>query len=192
MDFKALALETVLAPANAAGRLLVRKFDAEVIWTGFALSVILSVLLYAVQGYLLGAPSNAVFPSLSPAMFGVFLATLQLAYTISALIVGSWLGGQAGFLPFFGLLVWLRFVNIAVQTIAIVLVFIMPPIAIVLNLAAGVYGFYVLLHFTNVGFGLNSMAKSLGVVLLAGLGAMTAILLLMGLFVPAILETSNV
>jgi len=192
MDFKGLAIETIKDPASAARRLLTRQFDGEVIWTGFALNVVLSVFLYAAQGFLLGMPSNAMFPNLSPLMFGMFLIALQLAYTMASLIVATWFGGQARFLPIFGLLVWLRFVNIAVQAVAIVLVFVMAPVAVILNLAAAVYGLYVLAHFTNVGFGLNSLAKSLAVMFLAGLGAMIAVLLLMGLFAPAILETSNV
>lgn len=102
------------------------------------------------------------------------------------------MGGQAAFVPFFALLVWLRFVNIAVQAIAIILVFIVPPVAAILNLVAAIYGIYVLAHFTNEGLGLNALGKSFGVILMAGLGAMTAVLILMGLFAPTILETSNV
>ena len=192
MDFKSLAIETLVDPASAARRMLIRQFGTDVVWTGFALCVVLTVLLYAVQGYLLGVPSNGVFPMLSAPAFGVLLVSLQLAFTFCALVVGRWLGGQARFVPYLGLLVWLRFLNIAVQAVAIALIFVVPPLAIVLNFISAIYGFYLLLHFTNEGFGLASLAKSLGVVLMAGLGAITTVLLLMGLFVPAILETSNV
>jgi len=192
MDFKSLAIETITDPAAAADKILSRRFENDVIWTGFALNVVLSVFLYALQGFLLGMPSNALFPSLSPVMFGMFLVALQLAYSVSSLFVGNRLGGQARFMPIFSLLVWLRFVNIAIQFIAIIMVFVMAPLAAILNLVAAVYGIYVLAHFTNVGFGLNSLGKSLGVIFMAGLGAMVAVLFLMGLFVPTILETSNV
>lgn len=192
MDFKSLAIETITDPAAAADKILSRQFENDVIWTGFALNVVLSVFLYALQGFLLGMPSNALFPNLSPVMFGMFLIGLQLAYSVGSLVVGNRLGGQARFMPIFSLLVWLRFVNIAVQFIAIIMVFVMAPLAAILNLVAAVYGIYVLAHFTNVGFGLNSLGKSLGVIFMAGLGAMVAVLFLMGLFVPTILETSNV
>lgn len=192
MDFKSLAIETITDPAAVAEKILSRQFENDVIWTGFALNVVLSVFLYALQGFLLGMPSNALFPNLSPVMFGMFLVALQLAYSVGSLVVGNRLGGQARFMPIFSLLVWLRFVNIAIQFIAIIMVFVMAPLAAILNLVAAVYGIYVLAHFTNVGFGLNSLGKSLGVIFMAGLGAMVAVLFLMGLFVPTILETSNV
>ena len=192
MDFKSLAIETITDPAAAADKILSHQFENDVIWTGFALNVVLSVFLYALQGFLLGMPSNALFPNLSPVMFGMFLVGLQLAYSVGSLVVGNRLGGQARFMPIFSLLVWLRFVNIAVQFIAIIMVFVMAPLAAILNLVAAVYGIYVLAHFTNVGFGLSSLGKSLGVIFMAGLGAMVAVLFLMGLFVPTILETSNV
>jgi len=192
MDFKALAIETITNPAQAARSVLAQRFEAEVVWTGFGLTVVLSVFLYALQAQLLGLPSNALFPNLSPALFGGFLVVLQLGYAICSVTIGRWMGGQAAFVPFFALLVWLRFVNIAVQAIAIVLVFIVPPVAAILNLVAAIYGIYVLAHFTNEGLGLNALGKSFGVIFMAGLGAMTAVLILMGLFAPTILETSNV
>ena len=192
MNFKDLLVETVTDPASAARRIISMQLSFDVVWTGFALNVVLSIFLYAVQGYLLGYPSNTLFPGLSPAMFGVFLVVLQLSYTIASITAAKWMGREANFTTILGLLVWLRIVNIIVQVIAIVLVFVIAPVAVLFNLAAAVYGLYVLAHFTNVGFGLNSMARSAGVIVLAGIGAMIAVLILMGLFLPTILETSNV
>lgn len=72
MDFKALVIETITNPAQAARAVLAQRFEAEVVWTGFGLTVVLSVFLYALQAQLLGLPSNALFPNLSPALFGGF------------------------------------------------------------------------------------------------------------------------
>jgi hypothetical protein len=41
-------------------------------------------------------------------------------------------------------------------------------------------------------FGFNSLGKSVGVMLMAGIGSMAAVLLLMGLFAPTFLEASYV
>ncbi|MDF9302748.1 YIP1 family protein [Tritonibacter mobilis] len=192
MNFKDLLVETIVNPASAARRIMALNLTDEVVWTGFALNVVLSVLLYAGQSVLLGDPSNALFPGLSPALFGAFLVVLQLSYTAASMVAARWMGGDAEFGTILGLLVWLRIVNIVVQVIAIAMVFVIAPLAVLFNFAAALYGLYVLAHFTKEGFGLSSLGKSAGVILLAGLGAMIAVLILMGLFAPTILETSNV
>ncbi len=192
IDFKSLAIQTLKDPARAADRVLALGLDPATIWAGFALNVVLSALLYGIQAASLGLAGNALFPGLSPMIFALFLAGLQLSYAWASILSARWLGGQAPLLQVLSLLVWLRFLNIAAQAVAIVLAFLSPPVALLFNVAAAFYGLYVLAHFTNVAFGLNSLVKSSGVIVMAGLGAMAAVLLMMGLLIPTILETSHV
>lgn len=192
MTLQDLVIETVTHPAQAAAKVCALATDRQMIWTGFALNIVLSAFLYGLQGFLLGYPGNAMFPGLTPMYFGVFLAVLQLAYAGASILSARWLGGGAPYITSLGALVWLRFVNILVQVIAIVLMFVMAPLALLLSMAAGLYGLYVLAQFTNVLFGLNSLGKSVGVILMAGIGSVAAVLLLMGFLAPTFLEASYV
>ncbi|NIZ12251.1 YIP1 family protein [Phaeobacter sp. HF9A] len=192
MDFKSLAVETLTSPAHAARKFLALNLSADVIWSAFALNIVLGVLIYAGQGFLLGIPDNALFPGLSPKLFGLFLIGGQLIYTFACILIGNRLGGHAAFLPLFAALTWLGLVKNVVEAVAFALLFLMPPLAILLNLVTLCYGLYVLAHFSKESFGFTSLARALGVVVLAGLASMTALMFLMGPFVPTLLETSNV
>lgn len=192
MTLQDLVIETITKPTQAAAKVCALATDRDLILTGFALNLVLGAFLYGFQSYLLGFPGNAMFPGLTPVYFGFFLAALQLSYAGASLLSARWLGGGASFVTTLGVLVWLRLVNIIVQVIAIIAMFVASPLAILLNMVAAIYGLYVLAHFTNVLFGLHSMAKSIGVILMAGFGAMAAVLLLMGFFAPTFLEASHV
>lgn len=192
MTIQALVVETITNPASAAAKVCALATDRRVIWTGFALNAVLSGLIYGLQGFLLGLPSNAMFPRLSPVLFGLFIAVLQVSYALASRFAARWIGGDADFTTTLGFLVWLRFVNILVQVVAIILTFLAAPLALILNFAAALYGLYVLAHFTNVAFALNSLGKSVGVMLMAGFGALLTMVVLMSVLAPTLLETPHV
>ena len=64
-----LALLTLRSPAQAGQQILALKLEREILWTGFALAVVLNTLMFTLQQYLIPAPED------TPAIF-----TSQTAY----------------------------------------------------------------------------------------------------------------
>lgn len=155
-----LALQSVQAPRLAARRLMAAHVSREVLATAFAAVVVLNALIYGLNLLLVPPPAGAsIFFSTTVGylvMEGVTLAGLMLAITL----MGRMLGGAGRFSDVALLLIWLQALNIVVQVVALLLMFVMPMLSAVLILGCALLGFWIMLHFIDEAHGLNNLLKA--------------------------------
>lgn len=179
-DLKALVAETIFSPAQAGRRLLDMQLDRQAIISMFALSLVTAAILEVVQRLIVPLPEEFMAARVSPITFVFIVGGMQLAMVAAMTGVGRWLGGQGGLLDLLGLQSWLTLVSLMFQTCAVMLLFVSPLLAGLLNIVVVIYGFYVALHFVNVAHGFESLMKSFGVVAMSACAVAMMLLFLSG------------
>lgn len=180
-----LALLTVKAPREAARRILAQEWPREALWTAFLLSVVLNTCVYTLQQVLFPLPPEVLLPRFSPgAYFGAVLV-LQLAFIAMLATAGRWLGGQGNLAALLAVITWLQLLQAALNGAVIGLFLILPAFAALLNIAVNILVFFILLHFVNEAHRFGSIWRALGVVMMASLILVFALIFLAGLIGPA-------
>ena len=166
-ELRSLVGETLIDPQKAARRLIDMQLDPAVLWTGLLLAAILNTILFTISNLIL--PSASPFPAAFNAPF-VFLlvAAGALVLTVHALFwTGRAFGGKGQLADLLVTMVWLQFLRIAVQAIALVLLLIAPTIASFLVLIATLAGIWIFVHFINAAHRFSSVFMAI-LVLIAG------------------------
>jgi hypothetical protein len=145
-DVIALLRLTLRDSREAFRALLEIAPSAESRWLGFAIVVLLSVIL--TQFALLGIPDEALPPFMS-AMRGPVSGVFTQGVTVLALAFGSSVvtrifGGGARFTDALWIVVWIEFVLVVLEVAVLVVALVLPPLADMLGLA-GIVIFFLLL-----------------------------------------------
>lgn len=163
----ALALLTLTDSREAARRLRAIHIPRQVLWEGFALVVIASVLLTELVGLALYAGGVNELLRLGPwgavALQGVFL--FVMVHAIHGL--GAAFGGTGGFDDSLKLIVWLQGLLVVFQAVQVVVMLVMPGLSGILGLIATGWFFWVLTSFIMVLHGFQSRGKVFAGVLAA-------------------------
>lgn len=179
------AIFTIRSPQEAAGRILAEAWPREALWTAFLLSVVLNSCVYALQQVLFPLPPEVLLPRFSPgAYLGVVLA-LQVTFIAVLSATGRWLGGQGSFAALLAVVTWLQLIQAGLNAAIIVLFLLAPALASLVNIAANILVFFILLHFVKAAHGFETIWRSLGVVLMASLILVFSLLFVLGLIGPA-------
>ncbi|WP_245602984.1 YIP1 family protein [Leisingera methylohalidivorans] len=173
------------SPRDAAQQILAQDWPREALWTGFLLSVVLNTCVYTLQQVLFPLPPEVLIPRFAPgAYFGVILV-LQLSFIAMLATTGRWLGGQGNLAALLALVTWLQLLQACLNAAVVAMLLVLPALAALLNIAANIMVFFILLHFVNSAHKFGSVWRSLGVVLMASMILVFALLFIVGLIGPA-------
>ncbi|MGR3545811.1 MAG: YIP1 family protein, partial [Roseovarius sp.] len=133
-EFKALLLETLFRPREAARGLIAFGLPQKILWMALALMSVLNAIVYSIS-LRLAPPMDPSTPTLmppafhSPLLFTLFLFG-ALAITVYALFwVGGMLGGKAAVQDVLVLICWLQVLRLILQVAVAVLVLALPTVA---------------------------------------------------------------
>jgi hypothetical protein len=190
MSLQELAIQTVLKPAEAARVILSRDWPREALWTALFLGLVLNTLLYALQMILFPAPAGVQTISLGiSAYFGLNLL-IQLSLIYGVTFTGRFLSGTARLDQVMALMIWLLLIQAAAHALMLVLAFISPAMAVLMNLVTVVVGFIIMMHFVNEAHRLGSLFRALAVVIMTAVLMLAVLMLFFNLFGFSILGLS--
>lgn len=187
-----LALLTLRSPARAGQQILALKLEREILWTGFALAVVLNTLLFTLQQYLIPAPEGTPVIFTSQTAYFAMIAGGQVLFIYALYLAGTWLGGQGSLSEVLALMVWLQLLQAAAQAVLLVLMLTAPGLFILVNMGAMIYGLYILVHFIDQAHGLKSLGRSVGVLATALFSLAFALALLLALAGGSLIGLPNV
>ncbi|NSY38838.1 YIP1 family protein [Leisingera sp. ANG59] len=179
------ALLTLKSPRDAAQQILARDWPREALWTAFLLSVVLNTFVYTLQKILFPLPPEVLLPRFTPGVYFAMVLALQLCFIAMLSSTGRWLGGQGNLPALLALVTWLQLLQAGLNGAIVVVFLVMPSLAALLNIAANIVVFFILLHFVNAAHRFGSVWRSLGVVLMASMILVFALLFIVGLIGPA-------
>jgi hypothetical protein len=190
--FRDLALLTLRDPAEGGRRILAMNLAREVLWTALLLALVLNTLLLTAQNVM--TPPGPEMPSLftSPGLYFVMMAGGQILFIFGIYLAGGWLNGQGCLRDVMAVMVWLQLLQVVVQALVMVLLFVAAPLAMLLNFAAMLYGLYILLHFIDQAHRLNSLMRAAGVLAAALFAIAVALSLLIALVGGTLTGTTHV
>ena len=179
---KALIIQTLMAPAEAAR--VVSRYPApdRAVWLGLALVGVLNGLYYA-----------AILPSLArqgvvpmevahmPLIIALVIVLVFAAMVVLTTVCGRFLGGTAT-LPMIGkIMVWLQGLQFLARIGVTLISFISPLIGWLVSTVLGFWGIWILINFISATHEIT-VVKSLGVLLMMfvvmifGISILTAII----------------
>ncbi|MFN0114371.1 MAG: YIP1 family protein [Paracoccaceae bacterium] len=168
---------TLRDPAAGARELIGLGLSMQARWLAFALVIVLSAILTQIA--ILGMPpdgSAGIEAVLQDPLFAVLVqGTVVLISAVAIVVVGGWFGGQARFPDALLLMTWMEFILLVVQTAQILFIVVLPPLGLLLAVAAGVIFFWLLVGFTAY---LNGF-RNRGLVFLGVIGTFFAVAFLL-------------
>lgn len=176
---------TLRQPDVAARTVLLRQWPREAIWTGLLLVLVLNAVVHELLNLWVPAVGQLALVSLSTGSY--LMASFLLTFGFAALlsICGRWLGGSGRLMPVLSLMVWLQFVQLAIQVFLIFVMMLSPLIGGLLSLLSTLVVFFILLHFVNEAHGFASLWRAFAVVLMAAILCLFAMTFIVGLLGPA-------
>lgn len=177
---------TLLAPREAARRIIALQLPDSVGWLGMGLAVVLSALLTVVSANLSPygvEPSLAVLFA-SPARLVLIQGLLMLMALALIMGIGRAMGGRGRFADALVLFAWLEAVLILLQIVQILFLLISPQIAVLIGLFSFAVFMWVLANFIAELHGFTSALKVLGAILLTFV-MVSFVLALFGAGMPA-------
>lgn len=171
-QFKALLMETLFRPRDAARVLIGFDLPQQSLWMALALMSVLNSIVYSVTLRLSPPTDPTTVAMMPPAFHSPLLFTLflfgALSITVFALFwVGRMLGGTARLGDILVLICWLQVLRLILQVAVAVLVLALPAVAVLLIFLSAVWGIYILVGFVDFAHHFESMLKSAGVIVLS-------------------------
>lgn len=176
---------TLRQPDAAARVILLRNWPREAVWTGLLLAVVLSALVYGLLNLWFPLLGQMALLTLSTGSYIAASLLFSVGFTALLSFCGRWLGGSGVFLPVLSLMVWLQFVQLALQLFLILVMMLSPLVGGLLSLLTNLVVFFVLLHFVNEAHGFASLWRSLAVVLMAAIICLFAMTFIVGFIGPS-------
>jgi Yip1 domain len=166
-------------PREAAVTLLSMGVPRAAIGPGFALIVVLSVLL--------GAFGELVAPGqlgggISPFSSVLFNGGLFLGYSITIWKIGSAMGGKGALEESILLAVFFQAIFMPAILIQLFLLLVMPPLAGLFTMALLIFSIWVNVNFIDALHGFGSLGRSLGVFLMSSLAVAVGLILVIAVF----------
>ncbi|MFU8776776.1 MAG: Yip1 family protein [Roseovarius sp.] len=171
-DFKALLLETLFRPREAARVLIGLGLPQQALWMALVLMSVLNAIVYSVS-LRMAPPMDPATATLmppafhAPMLFAVFLFG-ALAITVYALFwVGRMLGGTAQLAEVLVLICWLQVLRLMLQVAVAVLVLALPTVAVLVIFISSIWGIYILTGFVDAAHRYDNILKSFGIIVLS-------------------------
>jgi len=178
---------TLRQPEQAA-RVVLGFGLARVEWLlALTLMTVLNAIIFSVfyQMTKSGLAPNAIFPQAyqSPALYALLTGGLSLLTVLALLWTGRALGGRGSLEDILAVITWLQVIRFALQSVVLVLLFVMPMLAGMLAILGNLWGLWVLISFINAAHDFNNMGRASAVLVIAvvgGLFGLTIIIALIG------------
>ncbi len=168
-NLKSLTIVTLRSPRTAARKVLDLEATRGQVWGAFIAMILLSVVLTGLGQILFPLPPEDVFAMFQLSPFGgaALLAIITLALTSAVVAIGRVFGGVGTLDGGLRLIAWMQAVLIALQAVQLVLLFLLPPVAVLIGLASiGIFG-WLLLNFVAELHRFPGLGQAVIVVLLA-------------------------
>lgn len=178
---KDLAIVSVQDPASAARQLISLGLDRSVLWLALFLMAVLNTLLHGVTNQLVPGPTPLPVLFDVPAVYFFFVSGGLVLIVVTIFWAGRAFGGQGRMEDVMVVIVWLQFLRVCVQAVALVLLLTIPFLSMILVLAAAVVGLWILVHFVDQAHRFNSVAKAAGVLIAAFIGMVMGVSILLSL-----------
>jgi hypothetical protein len=177
-----LARVTLTDPREGARRVKALDLPRAALWQGFALVVVLSVLLTEI-GAMATPASRGMFEllRLGPFYAGALQALFLFVMVHAAHRIGAAFGGRGSFDDSLKLMVWLQAMLVALQAVQLAAFLLVPALAALLGIAALAWFFWVLTHFLMVLHGFENRGKVLFGILLTFIAVVFGLSLLLTL-----------
>ena len=150
-------------PREAAADVIALGVPREVLVPALTVIVILSVLLNAVGEMVAPTPLAAI----THFQMSVFLLILFVSFAAAVYKVGQALGGLGEWQDSLLLAIFFQAVFLPAQVLQVLLIIVLPPVASLFGLAIFLFGLWVNVNFIAALHGFPSLAKALGVLVLA-------------------------
>ncbi len=173
-----LTILSLQNPALAARFVLASGLRRDILWSLLLLVSIANATLVWGSNALTGptpehlAQMPIQIPAIifSPLFAFVFLA-VSLVITVHVLHwLGAAIGGTGSLESMLAVLVWLQGLRVMAQVVLLVLMLAVPSLAGLFGLAVAILSLWILVHFVNEAAGLDSIFKTVGVLLSAMVG----------------------
>jgi hypothetical protein len=173
-----LTILSLQNPALAARFVLASGLRRDILWSLLLLVSIANATLVWVSNALTGPTPEQLaqmpiqIPAIifSPLFAFVFLA-VALVITVHVLHwLGAAIGGTGSLENMLAVLVWLQGLRVMAQVVLLVLMLAVPSLAGLFGLAVAILSLWILVHFVNEAAGLDSIFKTVGVLLSAMVG----------------------
>jgi hypothetical protein len=173
-----LTILSLQNPALAARFVLASGLRRDILWSLLLLVSIANATLVWVSNALTGPTPEQLaqmpiqIPAIifSPLFAFVFLA-VALVITVHVLHwLGAAIGGTGSLENMLAVLVWLQGLRVMAQVVLLVLMLAVPSLAGLFGLAVAILSLWLLVHFVNEAAGLDSIFKTVGVLLSAMVG----------------------
>lgn len=190
--FKALLVQTLIAPRRAAEGLIALNLPQRWLWMALALMSVLNSIVYSVSLRLTPTSdpmATAMMPPAfhSPVLFTMFLFG-ALAITVLALYwIGKGLGGQGRMDDVLVLICWLQVLRLILQVVVAVLVIVAPELGALVIFTASLWGIYILIGFVDAAHRFGNMFKAAGVIVLAMVAMVVGLSILLSIIGVAVM-----
>lgn len=170
-QFKALIVQTLFRPRDAAGALIAMRLPGQWLWMALGLMAVLNAIVYSVSLQVTGPgdPTEAMMPHAfqAPVVFALFLFAALVLTVLSLFWVGKKLGGRARIEDVLVLITWLQVLRLILQLGVAALVLVVPAIAALVIVVSSFWGVYILVGFVGAAHGFANAFKALLVIILA-------------------------
>lgn len=170
-----LAVNTVRDAKAGAAEVLRLAPPRPVLWTAFALMVVLSLMMGEVVVMLMGEPEAGPLTGQSSLALGLMQAAFLFLMVFAITHIGQAFGGTGQFDGALALVTWLQFVFFLVQLFQLFLLIIAPPFAAMVTLIAIGLFFWLLINFIAVLHGFQSTGMVFVMTLVSFLGILFAL-----------------
>lgn len=170
LNLKALAVETITAPRQAAARLLELRLSMNNLWLLVALAAVVNTILYSLSIMLFESQYGLTTGMNQPALYLMLLVAVIVIGSLVIRWIGQILNGKASLPEILTLMVWLQFMRALVQAGLLAVMLIVPGLSNIIAMAVGLFGLWIMVNFLDVAQGWSSLGKSFLVLVLTGLG----------------------
>lgn len=185
--WKALFSMTIRTPEAAARVVLGLGLVRVELLLSLTLMTVLNAIVFSVFFQLSSTQiaASEIFPAAyqSPTVYALLTGGMSVLTVIALLWSGRALGGRGTLDGIFAVITWLQVLRLAVQTLVLVLLFIMPTLAGILAIIGNLWGIWILINFIKVAHEFSTIGRAATVLIMAvmtGLFGLTLIVALIG------------
>lgn len=153
-------------PRKAAEQIIGWQLNRETLWTALALAAAVNTLIFSVSVVLQPSAAMPAFFTSPLAMF-VLLAGVLVVMTHGLFWTGRAIGGTGDLGDVLSLVVFLQVLRIMAQIVIFVVMFVAPGLSLMLSLATGIIGLWILVNFIAAAHRFSSMGRAIGTLLIA-------------------------
>ncbi len=147
-------------PKEAAAVILSRGFSYDVIWSVFIASICLTTAMQFFADGLMQVDGPSLNDVSSPWIFALMVGGMTLLVCATITWTGHRFDGEAKFKAIFTLVAWLQVIQLILQAIIYVLLFLVTALAGFAQIAIIFWSLWIFVAFVDTAQGFDNMVKS--------------------------------